>query len=102
MYILKATHKGSWFRSNDAYKEYNTEEQALEMYAEIVNQYPNSIEVEIFKSEKIELSTHILEEALKREEEEYKMKIFMIENGIYEHIEVDLDSKTVRKYHLID
>lgn len=90
MYIIKAAHKGNAFmRSSDAYVEAETEDQAIEIYTKIINEYPHSVNVEVFKSEKVEMPSHILEESLKRKEEEDEVKLKMIELGINEYSIVD-------------
>lgn len=89
-------------RSSDGYVEAETEDRAIEIYTKMINEYPNSVDVQVFKSEKVELPPHILEEALKRKEEEYKMKLYMIENGLDEYSVVDMDARKVKKYWSVD
>lgn len=63
MYIVKVGYKSDVKGQLDGYTEVETEQQAIDLYTEVINKYP-SFKAVVMKAEVQEMPTQILEDAL--------------------------------------
>lgn len=85
MYILKVSQSKdipAIFHSNDGYKEVETLQEAIELYTELTNKYPNSLDIKIFESKEIAVPDSIKEEAIKRRDKEIELLMKMRSLGL--------------------
>lgn len=79
MFIIRISHKESipgMLRSDNAYKEVETEAEAFEFYREMLEMYPYSVDVRIFGTEEVIPPKEILETILAAKDRETKEMIF--------------------------
>lgn len=85
MYIITIKHKDSIpvvFRSDKAFVEVDTLEQAEKVYRDIISEYPFSTDVKVYKTEEIEMPSEILENAINEKTKLNELIIAIKRQGI--------------------
>jgi len=101
LYIIKVSQSMDIpliFRSNAGYTEVETLPEAIEVYTDLINKYPNSLDIKIFESSEVVMSNEIKDEAIKRKEKEYDLFMRLKEIGLSEISYVDIKDLNEKIY----